>query len=171
MAVSGRTSKGRGAGRPTGLPAERYWQGCCRVARSTERASIRISGDIVIQACSSAPGSRHQPRGAGALCARAAGAETLDKAISVDSGLVRNETVVGAISSKPTALFSTSSIRRHCSRENRYITIDSIGTFGNWMNCKTRDDVRTNTQRQGRPYRQTEAMTTTADWAPMADIS
>lgn len=74
--------------------------------------------------------SRHQPRGAGALCARAAGAGNARRKRypSIDSRTCSElKTVVGAIQSKPTALFSASSNSSALFKENRYVCIDSVG--------------------------------------------
>jgi ATP-dependent Clp protease ATP-binding subunit ClpC len=76
------------------------------------------------------PDSRHQPRGAGALCARAAGAGNARRKRypSIDSRTCSElKTVVGAIQSKPTALFSASSNSSALFKENRYVCIDSVG--------------------------------------------
>lgn len=76
------------------------------------------------------PDSRHQPRGAGALRARAAGAGNARRKRypSIDSRTCSElKTVVGAIQSKPTALFSASSNSSALFKENRYVCIDSVG--------------------------------------------
>lgn len=76
------------------------------------------------------PDSRHQPRGAGALCARAAGAGNARRKRypSIDSRTCSElKTVVGAIQSKPTALFSASSNSSALFKENQYVCIDSVG--------------------------------------------
>ena len=118
------------AQRPRFLDTPELAHGGCRVAESTQARIDQAIRDIVMGVFERAYRILDINRAVLERCARAAGAGNARRKRypSIDSRTCSElKTVVGAIQSKPTALFSASSNSSALFKENRYVCIDSVG--------------------------------------------